>query len=145
MSTDNPYAAPKAEVHDVVVAPPSSDIASLQVPSAWKAKFYLIERAGGVKLPKFRELKMGERMKVNFNVLAFLFGPIYYAVKGMWKKGLALFAASLVAVILLATVCELLGYGTLGNALGYGVAALFATRANIDYYKKVVLHENGWW
>lgn len=145
MSTDNPYAAPKAEVRDIAVDTLPSNIASLQVPSAWKAKFYLIERAGGVKLPKFRELKVGERLKVNFNILAFLFGPIYYAVKGMWKKGLTLFLASSLVVIGLAIVCELLGFGALGNALGYGVAALFATRANIDYYKKVVLHENGWW
>lgn len=145
MSTNNPYAAPKAEVRDIEATSASSDIASLQVPSAWKAKFHLIERAGGVKLPKFKELKVGERLKVNFNVLAFLFGPIYYAVKGMWKKGLALFALSTLVVVVLATVCEVLGFGVLGNALGYGVAALFATRANIDYYKKVVLHENGWW
>jgi hypothetical protein len=145
MSEHNPYAAPKAEVSVIAGTAASSDIASLPVSSAWKAKFYLIERAGGVKLPKFKTLKFGERMKVNFNVLAFLFGPIYYAFKGMWKKALALFLAAAVVVVVLAVLLELAGAGALANALSYGVSAFFAVRANIDYYKKMVLNENGWW
>jgi hypothetical protein len=142
---DNPFAAPRAEVRDMAGTSGPSDIASLPVPAAWKVKFHLIERAGGVKLPRFRELKFGERMKVNFNVLAFLFGPIYYAIKGMWRKGLAMFVAGSAVVIVLAVLLELAGFGAIANALGYGVSAFFAVRANIDYYKKMVLHDNGWW
>jgi hypothetical protein len=29
--------------------------------------------------------------------------------------------------------------------LDFGAAAFFAGRANIDYYKKIVLGENSWW
>lgn len=33
-----------------------------------------------------------------------------------------------------------------GNGIATGAAAaLFGIRANIDYYKKIVLRQNGWW
>jgi preprotein translocase subunit SecG len=63
----------------------------------------------------------------------------------MWKKALALFLAAAVVVVVLAVLLELAGAGALANALSYGVSAFFAVRANIDYYKKMVLNENGWW
>ena len=38
-------------------------------------------------MPKFKELPAEERRKAfSFNFLAFFFGPIYYAIKGMWKR-----------------------------------------------------------
>ena len=43
------------------------------------------------------------------------------------------------------TLLDQFGYEKLANALGYGVGAVFAVRANIDYYKKMVLGDNGWW
>ena len=39
----------------------------------------------------------------------------------------------------------MIGFGQVGKALGYGVSAVLAIRANIDYDKKTVLGENGWW
>ena len=66
----------------------TADISSLPIFESWKVKFHLLEKAGGVKLSKFKELSFSERMKVNFNLIAFFLGPIYYAVKGMWKKGI---------------------------------------------------------
>jgi hypothetical protein len=116
-----------------------SAIAGLNVSEAWKARFSLIEKAGGVKLKKFKELKLGERLKVRFNLYALLFGPIYYIVKGMWKKGLTMFVLLAVAVIMLAV----LGVGS--RSLDGVGAALFCIQANIDFYKKTVLNQNEWW
>ena len=144
MNQPNPYSPPGAALEDVPVRP-SVAIDGLPVSESWKAKFHLIEKAGGVKMTAFKALSFGERMKCSFNVLAFLFGPIYYAVKGMWKKGLAMFGAGVVAIVVLSVVMELLGMGRMANALGYGVSAVFGMRANIDYYKKMVLGDNGWW
>ena len=48
-------------------------------------------------------------------------------------------------VIALELLLVMIGFGQFGKALGYGVSAVFAIRANIDYYKKMVLGENGWW
>jgi Protein of unknown function (DUF2628) len=141
----NRYAPPKAVVEDVAAQHSSADILNLPVSDNWKAKFFLLEKAGGVKMASIKALSVAERMKITFNLLAFLFGPIYYAFKGMWKKGLAIFGASLVLVLLIGFVLELAGLGRFANALGYGAAAFYAIRANIDYYKKMVLKQNGWW
>ncbi|RZI82945.1 MAG: DUF2628 domain-containing protein [Rubrivivax sp.] len=146
MTDFNPYAAPKAPVSDVLAPVAGArDIAALPVSNAWKVKFWVIEKAGGPKLPKLKELSFGDRMKINFNALAFLFGFLYYLVKGMWKKGLTLFLIMMVAVLLLSFLLEAAGLGQLGNALSFGAGALFGVRANADYYKKMVLNDNGWW
>ena len=141
----NRYAPPKAVVEDIAAQHTSGDILNLPVSDSWKAKFFLLEKAGGVRMTGIKGLSFSERMKITFNLLAFLFGPIYYVFKGMWKKGLAIFGASLVLVVLIGFLLELAGLGRFANALGYGAAAFYAIRANIDYYKKMVLKQNGWW
>jgi hypothetical protein len=65
----------------------ATDISGLSVSDAWKQLFALIQRAGGPPLKNFQSLSFGERMRVGMNFLAFLFGPFYYAAKGMWRKG----------------------------------------------------------
>jgi hypothetical protein len=146
MTPHNPYATPQASVADPESLVSSEQIAALPISDKWKQRFNAIHHAGGVKMPKFKELPAAERRKAfSFNILAFLFGPIYYAIKGMWKKGLALFLVCAVVVITLSIGLDYLGYSRVANALGYGVAAIFAARANIDYYKKMLLSDNGWW
>jgi len=141
----NPFAPPQAPVNDVAAPLATSNIDELPVSDTWKTRFHIIEKAGGVKLPQFKALSFGERMKINFGILPFLFGPFYYLAKGMWKKAITLFLLCVVLVVVLAVLLELVGLGRFSNSLGYGVAAVFAVRANIDYYKKMVLGQNGWW
>lgn len=141
----NPFAPPQAPVSDVPAPQATEAIAGLPVSDAWKTKFQLIEKAGGVKLPQFKALGVGERMKIGFSVLAFLFGPFYYLTKGMWKKAISLFVVCVAVVLLLQLVLGMMGLGRFSSSLGYGVAAIFAARSNIDYYKKMVLRQNGWW
>jgi hypothetical protein len=146
MNHENPFSPPTARVDDHTDGQPA-DIDSLPVSERWKAKFKLFERAGAPGFANLKNLPPDERKRatVGINVLAFLFGPFYYLAKGMWRKALTLFLACLLAVIALEAVFELLGYSQFGKALGYGIAAVFAIRANIDYYKKMVLGDNGWW
>lgn len=52
----------------------------------------------------------------------------------------------MVAIVsVLGWILDSLGQAKIANMLGYGVSAVFAIRANIDYYKKMVLGDNGWW
>lgn len=141
----NPFAPPQAPVSDVPSPLATAAIDELPVSDTWKTKFMLMEKAGGVKMPRHKELSTGERMKISFNVLAFLFGPFYYLAKGMWKKAITLFVVSVAIVVILEIALEVAGLGRFGKALTYGVAAVYAVRANIDYYKKMVLGQNGWW
>ncbi|WP_415754353.1 DUF2628 domain-containing protein [Pseudomonas leptonychotis] len=146
MTQSNPYATPQAAVVDPESQVSAEQIAALPVSDKWKQRFSAIHHAGGIKMPKLKELPAAKRRKAfSFNFLAFFFGPIYYAFKGMWKKGLALFVACAAVVITIGLGLEYVGYGKLANALGYGVSAVFAARANIDYYKKMLLNDNGWW
>lgn len=112
----------------------------------WLARFELIEKAGGPSLPKMRSLSFGERWRLLANWWAALFGPFYYFAKGMWKKGISLWAAVWLVTWAIETAMEFYGLPPLSNlAETIAAASVFAVRANIDYYKKTVLRQNGWW
>ena len=118
----------------------ATEISELDVSETWKEKFRLIEKAGGPTLPHFTSLPFGERLKANFNVLAFLLGPIYFIAKGLWRQGVLYFALAIAFVFLF----EVAGLGKYANSIGYGFGALYALRANVCYYRKVVLSEVSW-
>ncbi|SFU29292.1 zinc-ribbon domain-containing protein [Pseudoduganella namucuonensis] len=124
----------------------STAIALPGISPGWKARFAVLQKAGGVDMPQSIALTMGERAMVRFNLLAFLFGPAYYAVKGMWRKALTLCALSLVLMLLFRMLLAGVGLGGSGFVhTAYLIApALFATRANVDYFTKMVLRDDGW-
>jgi hypothetical protein len=105
----------------------------------FQAVFDLIDKAGGPKLPDLKSFSFGERMKVVFNVWGFLFGPIYYFYHGMWKKGLTLLGISLGMIFIIVTFTPSLTVIT-----NFICPAIFATRANIDLYKKYKLNDDSW-
>jgi hypothetical protein len=91
------------------------------------------------------ELAFGERFRVSFNIWAFLFSTIYYLIKGMWRKAISYTLLTMVATTLIGVLVALgMPEQSVDRALWIVGAAWFATRANIDYYKKVMLSENGW-
>jgi hypothetical protein len=111
----------------------------------WYERFAIIDKAGGPSLPKLKELSFGERWKISFNFLAYIFGPIYYAIKGMWRKGLSLLAISIAMALLLELALDALGQGLLAQFSGYAAAVIFAVKANTDYYKKTMYGDDEWW
>ena len=112
------------------------------ITESWKIKFSLIEKAGGPKLTKVRDLAFGERMKVVFNIWGFLFGPFYYLAKGMWKKAVVYFSLCIVAILIIEFILDKAGISTTITSLI--APAVFATKANIDYYRKIILNEDEW-
>ena len=145
MSKFNPYGAPTTPgAYDTGGPSREVHIAALPVSDSWKSKFFLIEKAGGLGLPHANRLTSSERFAINFNFLACLFWPLYYFFKGMWKKGFLLVSIAVATVLLLAILMEGFGLGRFSKALGYATGAVFAMRANMDYYKKWVRKENDW-
>jgi hypothetical protein len=140
----NSYGSAISPATPAAVTAPSSrkpdPIARLNVSEAWKRRFRLIEKAGGPDLPRFRDLPFGERFGLNFNVLAFFFGPIYYLAKGLWRQA----ALYLVIAVALLFLLDAMGFGEFSRGLGYGFAAVYALRANVSYYKKAVLGDAPW-
>ena len=140
-NSQGPYAPPTAQLATASPARAKSDpISRLDVSESWKRKFRLIDKAGGPDLPAFRDLAFGERFGLNFNILAFIFGPFYYLIKGLWRQAILYLLCAFALVVLL----EMMGLGKFSRAIGYGFAAVYAMRANTSYYKKVVLGEVPW-
>lgn len=123
------------------------DSSAQEIEPVWQHRFALIEKAGGAKMPNLDVMPIDERYKIKFNFLAFLFGPLYYLIKGMWKKAITLWL--LISIILMPCqmVLLMLGWPELVVMLlaGFFASWFFASRANRDYYKKIVLSQNGWW
>lgn len=134
-----PQSAPKPQ--PPITTAPSNELESISDP--WKRKFELIEKAGGVKMPNAKSLSFGERLKAVPNIWAFLFGPFYYLAKGMWKKAISLFGVSVLVIIILEVICQALGVSD--AIINFVAPAIFGSRANIDYYKKIKLGDNNWW
>jgi hypothetical protein len=116
------------------------------LPDGWKAIFAALQKGGGVDLPQSIELSLAERAQVLFNPWAFLFGPFYYVAKGMARKALVLTALAALLVGAARLLFGALGlHSVMASALLYFIpSALFATRANVDYFKKMVLDDDGW-
>lgn len=139
----NLYAAPTANVEG---PQDEVDIDALNVSDTWKKRFKALQMAGGPSMHKRKEMsKEDAKALAFFNILGFLFGPIYYFSKGMWKKGLTLFVLVFVCLLIFDVVMVLVGFGQYRNVANYAGPAVFAIRANFDYYKKMVLGDNGWW
>lgn len=122
--------------------------ALVSISESWKKRFALIERAGGPKLPRSRDLSFSERSGIVFNILGALFNGFYYLAKGMWKKAITLTGLSVVITLLLELILSAMGFsqGAKFSVVSLVVpVAIFGARANIDYYKKVILGDNGWW
>lgn len=105
--------------------------------------FDLIDKAGGTKLPKVKELSFRQRNKIIFNIWSAIFGFLYYLLYVSWRKAITLSAISIVISILIDFILEAIG----GPAIPGGVAsiAIFGTRANIDLYKRYRLGDNDGW
>lgn len=64
----------------------------------WQRRFDFYSRAGSPGSEQARaalkELSLGQRMRITFNIVGFLVGPLYLVIKGMWRKGLVLLGAA---------------------------------------------------
>jgi hypothetical protein len=105
----------------------------------------LIEKAGGPKVPEHKQLRIGERLRVMFNLWALIFGPFYYLAKGMWRKAITIFSPGLALLILITIVAPDGELDSIMSAVNSATVATFTLRANISYYRKMVWGDNGWW
>ncbi|MBV5292867.1 MAG: DUF2628 domain-containing protein [Curvibacter lanceolatus] len=109
----------------------------------WVKRFALIQKAGGAKLPALGKLPMSERLAIKFNILGFLFGPFYYAFLGMWKRALTMLGVGLSIVLIGEVVLKAVGAHQ--SLASFFMAGFFAGKVNLDYFKKQILNDNGWW
>lgn len=101
--------------------------------------FDLIDEAGGPTLPNIKSLNFSKKQKVSFNIWGFLFTIFYYIYHGMWKKSLVLFSISILIILLLESF-----FPETSSFSWIVTSVIFATRANVDLYKKYKLSKNDW-
>lgn len=117
---------------------------NIDLPEKWKKVFSLIEKAGGVKMPKIKDLTPSERIKARLNFWAFFFGPIYYLIKRMWKKAITYFGLIILFFLVFDYITITYFHRSDINIPGVAVGIIWAVLANIDYYKIKVLGEDKW-
>ncbi len=113
---------------------------------SWRWKFdffntYGLPSASPEAKAAFRELSFMARMRLNSNILAFLFGSIYFFVKGMWRKGLTLLGITIAAAVVFTAVGV---SDNVGRAIGIGIAVLAMSTANYAYYLHVTRNSQSW-
>lgn len=117
-----------------------------EVAVGWRTRFDIMEKVKAGDPSWFgdkdalRQLQFGERSKINFNLLAALFGVIYYCVKGMWAKGILMYALVGVPLSLVVLAWQDAPLGLIGIWFNFP----FAVLANYDYYHKIRHGERLW-
>lgn len=125
-------------------------INNLTVSNKLKEKIRLVhENVHGTKLgfPNYKTLQntASNRMAIGgklFSVWAFLFGPLYYFAKGMWRKGVALIGITCLLMMAVAVMTD--------NEVVFQLVSLFpgvicSQCAYPDLYRKLVKNEVFWW
>jgi len=115
-------------------------INSLDLSNKWKKCFVLIAKAGGPDVPQLKQLSPKERRTIGFNLLAFLFGPIYYLLKGLWRQASVYFALTVFGI----SVVDAVGLEQMDRMVGGMASIFYGVRANISYYRRAVLGETFW-
>ena len=115
------------------------------VPPSWHSRFAFFDAYGPAAGPPgpaaLKNMCVGARVRRSGYPSAFFFGPIYFAVKGMWRKGLMLFGLT---VVFNALLLALNVPSSFDMAIACGVGALYATTANYAWYLHVRNDNRSW-
>lgn len=109
----------------------------------WEKRFNFFKEHGAPNTKTYKEafkkLKFGERYSLNINLWAFIFGWIYFLIKGMWKPGLIL----AVLTIALGVLSESIDLPVIvSRVLSLIIMFLAGLTANYTYYRYEVLGQH---
>lgn len=114
--------------------------------SIWQWRFGFYDQYGHPRSSPesetaYRALPYGARLMLGGNLLAVFFGPIYYFVKGMWRKGLTIVALT-VAVI--AVRYAVGGSDRVYQAINLAMSGVLMVTTNYAYYLDQVKSGRSW-
>jgi hypothetical protein len=117
-----------------------------RLPQVWQQRFAFFEAYGlpgssSQSQAAFKALSFGKKLRLTTNLVAFFFGPIYYFVKGMWRKGLVLLAEGIGIGVLVAFNGP---DHILSRALIFLFAASMMPTANYAYYLHIAKDSKSW-
>lgn len=115
-------------------------------PKKWQDRFAFFDAHGAPNTPTYKAaikaLPSG-KMKINFNWLAWLFGPIYFFVLGMWRRALTCIGLCIVLGIITCVLPDKIG-DVVSRGGGIALSLFYGLSANYGYYLKQVKGKNGW-
>ncbi|MCV7281720.1 DUF2628 domain-containing protein [Mycolicibacterium flavescens] len=113
---------------------------------SWQQRFtfydhYGVPNTSPESREAYKQLSFMDKLRLTNNIWGLLFGPIYFFVKGMWRKGLVLLGA----VVVLATIAIGLDVpDIIDRALSLIVPVFAMTTANYAYYLHAVKGDRSW-
>lgn len=117
----------------------------------WQQRFAFFDLHGAPNSPAYKpalaELPFNQKLKINMNVIAFFFGPIYWFVLGLWKKNLTLIALIIVISTVVDLIIEWTGFPyqkQIDFGVGFGFNVIYGVATNYAYYLKEIKGEQGW-
>lgn len=118
----------------------------------WQKRFSFFDNYGAPSDPRHKQAvkelpDFKSKVLISANLIAFIFGPIYLFVLGLWKKNLALIGLMLAIQLVLAFVFALLGKDmpqAIGSGLNVAFSMMYALTTNYAYYLKEVKGEQSW-
>lgn len=122
-------------------------------PARWADRFAFFDLHGrpGTRAYKgaIRAASFMERIKFGQNLLAFIFGPIYLLVLGLWRTALMTTVLALTSYALLTGLAMSMTSSTaidfLSRMVGLAVAWVCSCGANYRYYQKEIKREPESW
>ena len=149
--TDDEFAAAKAKSLN---GPPSAavgaraaaptGVAPAQLSKTWQRRFAFYDQHGSPRSDEgamaLRKLPFWTAMSIRSNIWGFAFGPVYFLVLGMWRRGVALFV---LAVVLSYVVAWLFGDGV-GRMVAVLSSVFCSMTVNYARYIKVTQGRDEW-
>ncbi|AOR64273.1 DUF2628 domain-containing protein [Pectobacterium wasabiae] len=122
-----------------------------QYSKKWQTRFSFYNEFGAPNTPAhknaLKNLSFFEKIRINFNFIAFFFGLIYFFVLGLWRKNLTLLAIA-IAINLVITLIEVIFDATLpqhmNTPIGFAISVMWASAANYAYYLKETRDSKSW-
>lgn len=118
----------------------------------WQERFNFFDTYGAPNDPRYKAafkalVGFKKRMRINANMIAFFFGPIYLFVLGLWKKNLAMLGIILAVSTVSTMIFSALGMDfpkPLDAGLNMVFSLSYALTTNYSYYLKEVKGEQSW-
>ncbi len=119
------------------------------VPERWHSRFaffaqYGLPASSPAAAAAFKQLPFGRRFRLSFNGPAFFFGPIYYAIKGPWRKGLSLLAIAVAISLVIAAIETAFDVALPASAFSVVIGLLYMMCANWAYFLHVTRGSTSW-
>ncbi|ACX89150.1 DUF2628 domain-containing protein [Pectobacterium parmentieri] len=122
-----------------------------QYSKKWQTRISFYNEFGAPNTPAhknaLKNLSFFEKIRINFNFIAFFFGLIYFFVLGLWRKNLTLFAITIaigIIVNFIQIIFDVTIPENMDTPIGLALSVMWGSTANYAYYLKETRNSKSW-